>query len=131
MDGFYLTKLDSKLPNICEPCIDKCLECKSQDDCSTCLKGYFFNDDKVRCEQCNLRCSACTSSVRCTECAKGYIKTVRTCITERVWVLYMLGLGLLGIATLILAGCILICCFTSYESQNPSSISNLFESEDD
>ncbi len=117
---------------LCLPCIDDCITCNDGLTCEVCKKGKYFESDKGKCVDCNPRCKACTSSIRCTECADGYFRTVRTCITERVYVLFMLGLLFLGISSIALIVCILRCILSSLNGKyDPKTFPNLFQVEAD
>ena len=112
----------------CLPCLLNCLDCTSLDVCTQCKIGHYVGNKKDSCPKCEPQCLECTSKSRCTKCAHGYFLSVRTCVTDKVRLLFFIGIIILGISALGIAACALRICFTREGTTN-KDMSNLFQIE--
>ncbi|KAL4488465.1 hypothetical protein ABPG72_013033 [Tetrahymena utriculariae] len=68
------TALVGYFPNfqtsICQACQGKCKTCTSQNTCSSCINGYYLQDNN--CLPCPSQCSSCQSSTLCSSCYQNY-----------------------------------------------------------
>lgn len=74
--GYRLTK-----DGTCKKCPENCDHC-SQNKCTVCIKGYFYNEDAENCAECKIKnCKRCETSYICQECNTGYYfnKEKKTC----------------------------------------------------
>ena len=114
----------------CEACIEHCTDCESAVDCKHCQRGFYLGEKGESCLQCEPQCTTCTSKYICTECSHGYFFSIRTCVTDKVLLLFYYGSGLLCISGLAILACIFRFCCAS-QSDSDQDITNLFQGESD
>ena len=124
-DHFYL------IQNQCFSCLPGCKDCSDGMECDKCEDGkYVLTQGKSQsCKECKPQCRTCSSENTCNSCRedKGFTLTFRSCVSDKSYLLFLMGLSMCGLITVALVGCIIRCLFCSKFQKNQIVIQNLFQ----
>ena len=123
-DAYYANQGD------CDRCMANCNRCKEASKCLDCQNGYYFSVTNTICKKCPNQCKRCYGRYTCLECNEDYFLAVRSCVTDKVILLYYLGISTLVISCILAIVCCCRLVFTM-EKVQPYDVNNLFQSDAD
>ena len=114
----------------CDRCMAKCNRCDEPSKCLECENGYYFSGTNTNCTKCPTPCKRCYGRYTCLECKEDYFLAVRSCVTDKVILLYYFGLSTLIISSILAIVCCCRLVFT-IEKVQQYDVNNLFHSDAD